>query len=74
MAIRGKHIHGVGWGGGGEGGGILEAGGHGGNRGDLFTWVCQLVRWIRGLFALERPSSALVPGEKYQKVCPDEDL
>lgn len=41
----------------------------GGNRGDLFTWICQLVRWIRGLFALERPTSAWVPGEKYTRSC-----
>lgn len=52
------------WGGGGLGEDILVAGELGGNCRGLFTWVCQRVQWIRGLFALERPASALVPGEK----------
>ena len=62
------------WGGLGQGGGISVAGGLGGNCGDLFTWICQLVQWIQGLFVLEHPTSALVPGEKYKAVFPNEEL
>lgn len=45
-----------------EGEGILMAGGLGGNCDGLFTWICQRVRWTLGLFALQHPTSALVPG------------
>lgn len=63
-----RYIHGVGLGEEMEQGeGITVAGGVGENSSDLFTWICQLVQWIQGLFALEHPTSALVPGEKHKE-------
>lgn len=48
--------------GGDESGGDISVAEPDGSREDLFTWICPLVRWTRGLFALERPTSASVPG------------
>ena len=45
-----------------ESGGDISVAEPDGSCEDLFTWICPLVRWTRGLFALQHPTSASVPG------------